>query len=199
LSLVGSGRVVSKFHYTDPTRPDSRTLGLQQVGRLRLFVDLSAQSRHVRTWSAGLVWSGRRQSPWFRVVELDTDKTSSETWSQARTCLVGSGPCSGIWKRRDQTRPATKSGAARVKFHYKDTDPTRPDRTRPYKVRGLGHPHRANGLCRRSGSPRKSGRDRIVESGHYVVAACAWRPPLSIDISPAGTALSSKPAAEACE
>jgi len=25
LSLVGSGRVVSKFHYTDPTRPDPRT------------------------------------------------------------------------------------------------------------------------------------------------------------------------------
>ena len=25
LSLVGSGRVVGKFHYTDPTRPDPRT------------------------------------------------------------------------------------------------------------------------------------------------------------------------------
>ena len=25
LSLVGSGRVVSQFHYTDPTRPDPRT------------------------------------------------------------------------------------------------------------------------------------------------------------------------------
>jgi len=25
LSLVGSGRVVSKFHYTNPTRPDPRT------------------------------------------------------------------------------------------------------------------------------------------------------------------------------
>ena len=27
----------------------------------------------------GLVWSGRSQSPWVRVVEFDTDQTLSET------------------------------------------------------------------------------------------------------------------------
>ena len=31
LSLVGSGRVVAKFHYTDPTRPDPRTMGQQSI------------------------------------------------------------------------------------------------------------------------------------------------------------------------
>ena len=61
LSLVGSGRVVPKFHYTDPrtlsaTRPD-----------------------HANPADKG---------PWIRVVEFDTD----QTLSQARTCLVGSGP-----------------------------------------------------------------------------------------------------------
>ena len=50
--------------------------------------------------------------------------------------LVGSqtksvGSCSGIQKRHDQTRPTTKSGRARAKFHYTDqTRPTRPDPTR---------------------------------------------------------------------
>ena len=58
LSLVGSGRVVSKFHYMDPTRPDSRTAWVSDKSAgLCLVVDLSAQSRHVRTLSAW-VWSG---------------------------------------------------------------------------------------------------------------------------------------------
>ena len=55
---------MSKFHYTDPTtqaRSADRS-GLRQVRGLGLVVDLSAQSRHVRTLSVGLVWSGRRQS-----------------------------------------------------------------------------------------------------------------------------------------
>jgi len=69
LSLVGSGRVVHKLHYTHPTRPTDR-LRLRTHPRGRcLSVDLSAQSRHVRTVPVGLVWSGRRQSPCVRVVE----------------------------------------------------------------------------------------------------------------------------------
>jgi len=63
------------------------------VRELCLVVDLSAQSRHVRTLSVGLVWSGRRQSPWVRVAKFDTDRTLPETWSHAaRTYLVRSGP-----------------------------------------------------------------------------------------------------------
>ena len=56
-------RVMSKFHFTDPTRPDPQTA----------VVDLSAQSRHVRTVSVDLVRSGLRQSPWVRVVEFRND------------------------------------------------------------------------------------------------------------------------------
>jgi len=60
LSLVGPGRVVSKFHYTNPTRPDSQTTWISaHIRGLCLVVDWSAQSRHVRTLSVGLVWSGR--------------------------------------------------------------------------------------------------------------------------------------------
>ena len=65
-----------------------------------LVVDLSAQSRHVLTLTVGLVWSGRRHSPWVGVVEFDTDQTLSETWSQARTCLVGS-----MWWNLEPTLP----------------------------------------------------------------------------------------------
>ena len=134
MSLVGSGRVVSKFHYTDPTRPDQTHGPLESPTSPRTFlvVDLSAQSRHVRTSSVGLVWSGRRRSPWVRVVEFETDQTLSESWSQARTCLVGSGLVRVVeFRRHDQTRPATKSGRARlVEFgHYRAPWPA-PNRRR---------------------------------------------------------------------
>jgi len=50
LSLVGSGRVVPKFHRTDPTRPDPRTAWVSDKSAgLSLVVDLSAQSRHARS------------------------------------------------------------------------------------------------------------------------------------------------------
>ena len=68
LSLFGSGRVVSKFN-KNPTRPDPRTVWVSDnSAETILVVDLSARSRHVRTLSMCLVWSGR----------------------------VGSGPCSRI-------------------------------------------------------------------------------------------------------
>jgi len=92
-TLCYRDRLKPKFHYTDPTRlcrrPGSTTRsptkfgwvrsGLRQVGGLCLVVDLSAQSRHVRILSVGLV--------------------GSQTKSV--------GPCSGIQKRHDRTRPAT--------------------------------------------------------------------------------------------
>ena len=88
---------------TTRTRPDQThgRLGLRQVRGLCLVVDFSAQSQHVPT---GLVWSGRRQGPWVRVVKFDTDQTLSETWSQARTCLVRSGPVRVAEFRNDTTR-----------------------------------------------------------------------------------------------
>jgi len=59
LSLVGSGRVVAKFHCTDPTRPDPRTAWVSaHIRGLCLVVDWSAQS---------LVGSGRA---WFGPVRI---------------------------------------------------------------------------------------------------------------------------------
>ena len=80
-----------KFHQTGPTRlcrrPGSTTWsptksdrvrsGLRQVRGLCLVVDIYEQSRHVRILSVGPV--------------------GSQTQSV--------GPCSGIWKRHDTTRP----------------------------------------------------------------------------------------------
>jgi len=117
---------------TTRTRPDQThgPLGSPTSPRTlsgcRLFRSIST-----RTDGSGLVGSQTRSvGPWVRVVKFDTDQTLSETWSQARTCLVQSGPCSGISKRYDQIRPATKSGRARAKFHYTDTDRTGPDQTK---------------------------------------------------------------------
>ena len=69
------------IHYTDPTRLCWTKFGwvrsgLRQVGGLCLVVDLSAQSRHVRILS--WVWSGRRPSPWARVVEFRNDTTGPD-------------------------------------------------------------------------------------------------------------------------
>jgi len=88
---------MSKFYYTDPTtqaRSADRS-GLRQVRGLGLVVDLSAQSRHVRTLSVGLVWSGRRQGTWVRVVEFRNDTTRPDQ----RQILVGPVPNSTIRTR----------------------------------------------------------------------------------------------------
>ena len=64
----------SMLNSTTRTRPDQThgPLGSPASPRgLCLVVDLSSQSRHVRTLSVYLVWSGRRRSPWVHVVELD--------------------------------------------------------------------------------------------------------------------------------
>ena len=75
LSLVGSGRIVSKFHYADPTGPDPRASWLSDKsadsGR-RLVRSMSTCTDFVR--GSGRVGSGRRQSPWVRAAETDTDQ-----------------------------------------------------------------------------------------------------------------------------
>ena len=58
LSLVGSGRVVSKFHYTDPTRPDPRTKSVH-VEVERTSPRLDKVGGLVGDPSGPWVWSGR--------------------------------------------------------------------------------------------------------------------------------------------
>ena len=103
LSLVGSGRVVREFHYMDPTRPHPRTAGSPTSPR---------------------TLSGRRL---VRSISTCTDSVRGSGLVGWQTKSVG--PCSGIWKRHDQTRRATKSDPVRAKFHYTRTrigpDPTR--------------------------------------------------------------------------
>jgi len=86
-----SGLVGSFLNSTTQTRPDQTRptdrLGIRQVRRLCQVVDLSAQSRHVRSLSVGLVWSGRRQSPCVRLVVFGNDTTRPDQ----RQILVGSG------------------------------------------------------------------------------------------------------------
>jgi len=122
----------------DQTRPMDR-LGLRQVRELCLVVDLSAKSRHVRPLSVGLVWSGRRQSPWVRAVEFDMDQTLSETWSQARTCLVESGRLHVVAFINDTTRPDQRQRLVEpvsnsTTWTQNGPDRTRPDPTRPTRV-----------------------------------------------------------------
>jgi len=106
-------------------------LGLRQVRELCLVVDLSAKSRHVRPLSVGLVWSGRRQSPWVRAVEFDTDQTLLETWSQARTCLVESGRLHVVEFINDTTRPDQRQRLVEPVSNSTTWTRNGPDRTRP--------------------------------------------------------------------
>ena len=84
----------------DQTRPATR-LGIRQVSGLCLLSGcrfVSSISTCVDfVCGSGLVGT---QSPWVHVVEFDTDQTLSETWSQARTCLVGS-----MWWNLEPTLP----------------------------------------------------------------------------------------------
>ena len=102
---------MSFLNSTTRTRPDqtdgplgSPTSPPTLSGR-RLVCSISTCTDFVR--GSGRVGSGRRQSPWVRVVEFDTDQTLSETWSQARTCLVGPVPNSTTRTRTgsDRTGP----------------------------------------------------------------------------------------------
>ena len=67
----------------DPTRHTDRA-GLRQVRGLCLVVDLSAQFRHVRTLSVGVVWSDRRQNPW----NLETTRPTTKS-GRARIVEIG--------------------------------------------------------------------------------------------------------------
>jgi len=67
----------------DPTRHTDRA-GLRQVRGLCLVVDLSAQFRHVRTLSVGVVWSDRRQNPW----NLETTRPTTKS-GRARLVEIG--------------------------------------------------------------------------------------------------------------
>jgi len=87
LSLVGFGRVVSKFHYTDPTRPDqthgprgSPTSPRTLSGR-RLIV------RSISTCTDFVCGSGQVGSQ-KKSVEFRNDPTNDKVWS---------GPPSGNW------------------------------------------------------------------------------------------------------
>jgi len=71
--LIWQYQFVSRFL----TKSGRVRLGLRQVRRLCLVVDMSVQSRHVQILSVGLVGSQKKYV----------------------------GPCSGIWKRHDMTRP----------------------------------------------------------------------------------------------
>jgi len=126
--MVRSGRVGPEFHYTDPTRPDQTRptdrLGLRQVSGLCLVVDLSAQSRHVRTLSAVEFRNDTtrpdqrqslarpvpnsttktrtgpdptRQSPRTCRRPVQTQLTLSETSETRVSDKVLSGPPSGSW------------------------------------------------------------------------------------------------------
>jgi len=104
LSLVGSGRVVSKFHYTDPTRPDPDRLDLRT---------------HPRTLS------GRRL---VRSISTCTDFVRGSDLVGLQTKSVGPG--SGICHGPDCRRPGRRrghvwSGPVRVVEFTNDT--TRPD------------------------------------------------------------------------
>ena len=63
------------------------------------------------------------------IVEFDTDQIFSETWSQARTCLVVSCPVRVVEIRNDTTRPDQRQSLVRPVPN--SITRTRPDRTRP--------------------------------------------------------------------
>jgi len=83
---------------------------------------------------SGRVGSGRRRSPWVRVVEFVTDQTLSETWSgrvlvvefrndmvrpdQRQSLVVGRVPNSAARTRPDPTRSADWSETRAVFGHY---------------------------------------------------------------------------------
>jgi len=151
---------VSLLNFTRRARPDqthgplgSPTSQRTLSGR-RLVRQISICTDFVR--GSGLVGSGRRQSPWVRVVEFDTDQTLSETWSQARTCLVGSGRVRFVqWNlettRSDPTSDKVWPGPCQIPLHGYGLGRIRPD-----KVHGLvGNPRGPNGLCRRPGSENR--------------------------------------------
>ena len=79
IPLDGPDRTLSETRSTtwSPTKSSQVRSGLRQVRGLCLVVDVSVQSRHVRILSVGLVGSQTKSG----------------------------GPCSGIWKRHDTTRP----------------------------------------------------------------------------------------------
>jgi len=106
LSLIGSGRVVPKFHYTEPTRPD------QTHGPLR-------------SPASPPTLSGRRL---VRSVSICTDFVRGSGLVRSQTKSVG--PCSGMRHRpgfvRDLVAGADMSGRV-VEFR---NDTTRPDQRR---------------------------------------------------------------------
>jgi len=103
------------------------------------------------------------------LVEFDTGQTLSETWSQARTCLVVSGSVRVVEFRNDTTRIDQRQSLARPVPNSTTNTRTGPDQTksadlsetRADRTDFVGDPGR------RTGSPTKSGRARLVEFGHY--------------------------------
>ena len=133
------------------TRPTNH-LGLRQVRGLCLVVDLSARSRYVRTLSVGLVWSGRRQSPWS--IWHGPDLVGDQVAGADMSGRVGSGVVVRVVEfRNDTTRPDQRQSLVGTVPNSTTRTRTRPDPTRLDKIRGLvGDPSGPNGLCLRPGS-----------------------------------------------
>jgi len=113
--------------------------------------------------SVGLVRSGRRQSPSVRVVN------STRTADFVGDLVAGadmSGRVRAVEFRNDTTRSDQRQSL--VGPVPNSTTRTRPDPTRPDKVRGFVSETRADptDYVGRPGSPTMSCRARLVELGH---------------------------------
>jgi len=120
LSLVGSDRVVSKFHYMDPTRPD-KTYPRLRSGLRQSLDRVKFHYMDPRTLSA----TRPRSDPRKKSVHVETtERTSlydqtksaelSETQAVRGSGLVWSGRVRVVESRNDTTRPDQRQNLART-------------------------------------------------------------------------------------
>jgi len=113
-----SGLIVSFLNSTTRTLPDpTRHVRVSdQVSDKIWFVSNSTIHGHV-----DFVYDPTRPAPRTQCVHVEIEQTSlrpdnvhADVCGDASGPWVSSGPCSGIYERHDQTRPATKSDRARL-------------------------------------------------------------------------------------